>query len=310
MPAVRFPSRTTPGQLFQRPVERTRLPRFARHPLARIALAVFFLLPVVLLNNAFSFLVLDALDEPLLSAVQFPKAVLLLWLLMVSYGAYCRRIEGRPAFELGGDGWAREFAAGAAVGGGMVALLVGALALAGCYGVESLNDPFVLVVRAFRYGQGAFLEELLFTVILFRLLEEHAGTLAAVVAASLLFGLLHLGNDHATPATSLFIALQEIALLAPFILTRRIWMSWAVHFAWNYAQTAVFGLGNSGMAHGGLITPVVSGPDWLTGGDFGIEASWPSLALNLAVALLLLELARRRGQLVAPSWRRAAEAGR
>ena len=51
-------------------------------------------------------------------------------------------------------------------------------------------------------------------------------------------------------------------------------MSWAVHFSWNYMQTGVFGMNNSGLAQGGFITPLLSGPDWLTGGAFGLEGSW------------------------------------
>lgn len=86
-------------------------------------------------------------------------------------------------------------------------------------------------------------------------------------------------------------------------------MPWALHFAWNYSQTAVFRLNNSGMAHAGFISPVVSGPDWLTGAAFGIEGSWLSLAPSLAVGILLLVLARRGGQFVAPSWRRTQATG-
>ncbi len=119
----------------------------------------------------------------------------------------------------------------------MIALIVGILAICGFYRIESLNSPFVLLTRIFRYGQGSFIEELIFTVILFRLLEEYAGTKLSFLVVSLLFGLMHLGNDNASLTRSAFISIQQIASLAPFILIRRIWMPWAIHFAWNYYQT-------------------------------------------------------------------------
>lgn len=290
--------------MFQQPVESTRLPRFARHPLMRVVLAILFLMPVIQLNNAFSFLVLDRLEDPLLSLVQFPKAILLIILLILTYRFYTRRIERREAHELSGKGGMREFAVGSMLGGGMVLAVVGTLALLGCYRVESLNEPFILIGRLFRYGQGSFIEELVFTVVLFRLLEEFAGTRASLVIVSLLFGVMHLGNDNASLDMALFIGLEEIALLAPFILTRRLWMSWAVHFSWNYTQTAIFGLNNSGMEQGGFLQPTLVGLPALTGGEFGIEGSVLSLAANLCVGVPILIIAGRRNRIVAASWRR------
>jgi membrane protease YdiL (CAAX protease family) len=277
---------------------------FLRHPLIRILLAVLFLVPAIALNNLFSYQVLDRLDEPFLSMVQFPKAVLLIWALMFLYRRYCLKVEGRPAYELSGTAWHREFGIGTLLGAGMVILIVGLLAVFGAYRVESVNGPQVLLGRLFRYGQGAFIEDLLFTVIIFRLLEELAGTVIAYVLVSLLFGGLHLLNDFATPTGGLFIAIQEITLLAPFILTRRLWMTWGVHLFWNYFQSGVFGLNNSGMAHHGFLEPVVTGPVWLTGGEFGIESSVVGLAINLAVGVPLLLMAIGHKQIVSPPWSR------
>ncbi len=275
-----------------------------RHPLARIIVAFLFLMPVIQLNNAFSYLVLDNLNEPVLSLVQFPKAILFVWLLLITYRAYCRRIEGREALEISSPKWLPEFASGLLFGGGMIAVIAGVLAAFGYYGIESFNDPFVLLVRIFRYGQGSLVEDLLFTVILFRLVEEFTGTAIAYVLVSAMFGLLHLPNDNSSLMTSAFISLQHITLLAPFILTRRLWMVWAVHFSWNYCQTAVLGLNNSGMAHEGFITPIINGPVAMTGGTFGIEGSYLSVAVNFIAGGCLLVLAWRRNQFVAPSWRR------
>ena len=45
------------------------------------------------------------------------------------------------------------------------------------------------------------------------------------------------------------------------------------------------------------------GPDWLTGGDFGVEASVVGLLILGAVGLLLIRAVVRRGAILAPYWR-------
>jgi hypothetical protein len=46
------------------------------------------------------------------------------------------------------------------------------------------------------------------------------------------------------------------------------------------------------------------GPEWLTGGDFGLEASLPSIVVATAAGLVLLRLAHRRGNFIAAPWTR------
>jgi len=44
------------------------------------------------------------------------------------------------------------------------------------------------------------------------------------------------------------------------------------------------------------------GPDWLTGGTFGAEASVVALAVCLAAGMVLVVLAIKKGNVVAPFW--------
>jgi hypothetical protein len=50
------------------------------------------------------------------------------------------------------------------------------------------------------------------------------------------------------------------------------------------------------------------GPDWLTGGAFGIEGSAIDLVLIVLASAAMVMLARRRGLMVQPAWRRHATA--
>ena len=103
----------------------------------------------------------------------------------------------------------------------------------------------------------------------------------------------------------LAIALQDLILAGAFILTRRIWLCWGIHWGWNFVQDGVLGMPNSGVTYlPSWIIPEVSGPTWLTGGSIGIELSVLGVVLSMAVGVVLLKLAWDRGQVLGPGWRR------
>jgi hypothetical protein len=55
--------------------------------------------------------------------------------------------------------------------------------------------------------------------------------------------------------------------------TRALWLSWGIHFGWNTTLGFLFGFPVSGYRVFNVIRrsyPV--GPDWLTGGNYGVEA--------------------------------------
>lgn len=66
---------------------------------------------------------------------------------------------------------------------------------------------------------------------------------------------------------------------APFLAiaytaTRSLWLPIGLHFAWNFTESGVFGTAVSGAdGEHGLLRTVLSGPEVLTGGTFGPEAS-------------------------------------
>ena len=68
-------------------------------------------------------------------------------------------------------------------------------------------------------------------------------------------------------------------------------------------QASVFGLPASGIDFPGLITAELSGPPWLTGGEFGIEASPITVIFGLVIAWFLLKKAYQDDQLLVPAWR-------
>jgi len=146
----------------------------------------------------------------------------------------------------------------------------------------------------------AVAEELLFRGVLFRIVEELAGTIGALVVSAGLFGLLHLLNPEATLFGALAIAVEGGLMAgAAYAATRTLWLPIGLHLGWNFAEGGLFGTTVSGTAGGssGLFDSVLSGPVALTGGDFGPEASIVSILVCAVPTVLFLRAARRNGNL-------------
>ena len=87
---------------------------------------------------------------------------------------------------------------------------------------------------------------------------------------------------------SINIFLASILFGLAFIQTKSLAMPIGLHFMADFVQGGVLGLGVSGTQQSGLLIPVFSdAPAWLTGGQFGLEASLPGL-LCVVITLLLL----------------------
>jgi len=197
----------------------------------------------------------------------------------------------------------RDLSAGLLAGVVLITTVIGTLWLAGVYQVSG-NHLSADIARAFWVGSvgAAIAEELLFRGVLFRATEEGLGTIAALVVSALFFGLAHYGNKNATVWSSVAIAVEAGLLLG---LVYHVWRSLPVciglHAGWNFVQGPVFGSAVSG--HGGesWLRAELRGPEWLTGGAFGVEASVVAVAVCVLASLLMLRLARQRATLV--PWR-------
>lgn len=130
-------------------------------------------------------------------------------------------------------------------------------------------------------------EEVVFRGILFRLITDKWNIAVGLTTSSLLFGLAHLGNPGATLWAALAIALASGWLFGmAYAYHQTIWVPIGMHWAWNYLEGGVFGCAVSGtpLDYLPLITPRISGPDILTGGAFGPEASIICVALGIVLS--------------------------
>ena len=208
----------------------------------------------------------------LVAAITAGAAALTTWLFL--------RWERRPWSEIGLDrppGWLSELAGGLALGAVLMAGIAAFEIGAGWYrldgtaplGAATHDLLFGLVV----YAGVAFGEELVTRGYVLQRLARSLSPGWATVLSSLIFALLHLGNPNSGPIPILGIFVAGLMLAGAYWSTGRLWLPIGLHWAWNYFQGPVFGFSVSGTGASGLLRLTPIGPEPLTGGAFGPEAS-------------------------------------
>lgn len=234
----------------------------------------------------------------LLSGVMCAATMIAVYAVMVIF------IERRRATELEIGPGAKELPLGLILGFGLYTACILVLMAMGIFQINGSNAAVLLVVTfAGPLCTGVF-EELFFRGGVFRIAEQYIGTWTALVLSSLVFGFIHADNEAATMQGLISISLWAGLLLsACYILTRRMWLGIGVHAAWNYTQGGVY----SGIISGngesvGYFKSSINGPELLTGGAFGVEASVVAFVICSAVGVAMMVMAVKRGQIVAPRW--------
>ena len=117
-----------------------------------------------------------------------------------------------------------------------------------------------------------------------------------IVVSSIFFSLIHLGNDGLSLIPILDLTLFGILATLYYLKTGSIWGISGAHAAWNCFQGNVFGFPVSGTDAGtAFISVKQQGPDWLSGGAFGVEGSLISVtAQALVIAWLSYDLFLRK----------------
>ena len=235
-------------------------------------------------------------------------AVAMIALAMAIYFGFARWIERREVSELALPGMVKEMGVGILIGSGLYTGCMLILMAMGIYRMDGFNPVSFLVPAIASALSSGFLEELLFRGALFRIVEEWLGSWISIIISSAVFGLVHLANPDATLIGALFISVEAgLLLAAAYMVTRRLWMSIGFHVSWNYTQSAVFGgIVSGGIAEPGLIKPILNGPDLLTGGQFGLEASLTAFLLCTTTGVILLVMAVRKGNIVPPFWQKSS----
>jgi membrane protease YdiL (CAAX protease family) len=231
-----------------------------------------------------------------------PKEALVAWPNLVAafvcalgYWLYVNRVERREVTELGGSGALSEWARGAALGVLLALLTLAPLWGLGVYRVEGLGDGARLLKQIPEMLLVSVLEELLIRGVMFRIAEQAWGSRRALLFSTLLFVAAHLPGEISLMGV-LVTAAASLAFTAAYQLSRRLWLPMGMHFAWNYLFSAVFSVPVSGHEARGWLLGSMRGPEWLSGGAYGVEASALALLVWALASALLLRLAHARGR--------------
>lgn len=202
---------------------------------------------------------------------------------------------GREPATCFGWGYAnrpRQFCIGLFAGSGLMTSLLLMLALLGVLSFGSLSLP---PVQAIAHGLGyamvfvltAIAEEGFVRGYGLVQLSRAISFWPAAIVTSVAFAVLHLTHTTETPLAILQAGLVALVLAYSFRRSGGLWFAWGFHGAWNFVQTFVFGVPDSGMsASDVLMHSSLHGPAWLTGGTAGPEGSLLALPVTAVAAAI------------------------
>ena len=91
---------------------------------------------------------------------------------------------------------------------------------------------------------------------------------------------------------------------AAYMVSRSLWLPIGIHFGWNVTQGLVWDVPVSGHDIDGIVEAKAVGPELVSGGAFGLEASVVAMVIAFLVGGYLTWLAWQRGQFMRPWWTR------
>lgn len=200
------------------------------------------------------------------------------------------------------------------LGGGLFAGLVEALMVFGgmiiigvvkpAWGLASVPARTIFMALGWLFASsilGPIVEEALNRGYWFQNIKRGWGLIPAIVVPSLLFGGAHLLNPNAELLGVINIMLSASTYALSLLWLRSLWLPIGWHAGWNFAQFFIAGLPNSGISVSRMglegTTLFISrslGPHWLSGGEFGMEASLIRTVVLIVTIIGLLWLIKNR----------------
>src|SRR5580765_2661563 len=253
-----------------------------------VVFAIAFLVSVQLLQLLLLFVLASALRLSIpeinssLWSIAAGHGSILLSALLVGWacGALLEEVPFRALGCSPHRGWLKNFAIGSGVG--VASLLLAAIITAIARGIRFRFDPAgagaigqTLGVYIFVFVCAAAAEEILFRGYPLQTLTRARLAWVGILLTSVPFATVHLKNPNAVPVfTFANTAIAGVWLAVAYLRTRSLWLPLGLHWSWNWAQASLLGLPVSGIER---ITPAPLlkafnvGPNWLTGGAYGIE---------------------------------------
>ncbi|HEM4181942.1 TPA: CPBP family intramembrane metalloprotease [Streptococcus suis] len=226
----------------------------------------------IFIDNAFVTLSLELL------AFAFISLAIILW---------ARFVEKSPWAGLGftKKGAGKDFLLGWGIGAAMLTTCtlimwgLGAIEFTSIQFSTKLVGEFIILILAWSI-QGTT-EEILTRGWMFSSLSAKHNIPIGIIVSSLFFTFLHLGNNAISLIPILDLTLFAVLACLIMLKTGNIWVIGGLHAAWNCFQGNVFAFPVSGTDAGQAFIQIgITGPEWLSGGKFGVEGSVISLIVQ------------------------------
>ena len=140
------------------------------------------------------------------------------------------------------------------------------------------------------FSLAAAFEELMFRGYAFQtILRDAIPPVFPILALSIFFGALHLGNPDSTIFSTANTILAGIWLSVAYLKTRSLWFPTALHVGWNWTMGMIFGLPVSGMklSKYPILISTSDAPKWLTGEGYGPEGGVATTLILLVTTILI-----------------------
>ncbi|MFA6128084.1 MAG: type II CAAX endopeptidase family protein [Bacteroidales bacterium] len=279
--------------------------KILRFPLTRFVLALIFMAAFIGFGYSLAALPWKGASAANSLLSKIVVMVLLCSFAWLGYWFYCATVEGRHLLELDPRKGLRQTAYGLLFGFGFISLIMGIMWLVGGYDVTGLTNISSLWPMLIMAIQAGIVEEIISRGIIFRIAEDALGTWWSILLSALIFGFMHSWNPNATVFSSISIALTAGVILAMFyVITRQLWIPIGLHIGWNFTLGGIYGAPVSGMEPAGLLSAKFSGPEWLTGGAFGPEASVITVGVFVILGVFLIRKSLIDKSWIKPMWRR------
>lgn len=272
--------------------------RFAVYFVFSAILLFLFAVPVTLMSQIFGgafakFLELNGfiLERALVAAA------------FVVAGIICvKLLENLPLKSLGlsfTKNWLRDLVFG--LTGGALSLLLAALIASFGGGMSfgfNREADFNLILQTIGisgvlFFVGALGEEAMFRGYALQTLARAGFFWLAVILTSVLFASVHASNPNVSIFALINTGLAGIWFGAAYWKTRTLWFPLGVHMSWNWTMAAFMGIPVSGITKftpAPLFLSENAGPNWLTGGDYGLEGG-AACTIALLISTLLIYFA-------------------
>lgn len=201
---------------------------------------------------------------------------------------FCKLIQKRKMNTLGfrKKGLFAEYICGLGVGFVLFSAAVLICVLTGSLTFEGFSPTFAIgtfLLFTVGYMIQGMSEEILCRGYLMVSIGRRYSMVVAIIANSVFFAALHLGNNGLSVLALINLALFGVFASVYYIKRDNIWGVGAVHSVWNLVQGNVYGIRVSGMESSCSVffTEMTEGMELINGGAFGLEG-------GLAVTIVLV----------------------